>query len=236
MTSTGDLDIVDQNASDTGFTIPHYYTLNDVLGNPLQRVGEFSDAAIANLRVGGANIQQLTANFLQATTANITHLAVNDMTIAGQSLQDYVTSIVNNAISNSQFLMSNGQTIISPLASIDNVQTNFISPLAQNSQIGLKLDNSQLSVLNGNTASSSAVAVIDNQGNASFSGQLSSNSLNTGDATISGTLHAGKILADDIEGLNVSAATVSAQYITNVTNVYNSTPSASDSKIVSRSC
>jgi hypothetical protein len=52
--------------------------------------------------------------------------------------------------------------------------------------------------------------------------------LNTGDATISGTLHAGKILASDIVGLNIQASTVSAQYITNVTNIY-SPPSTSSS-------
>ena len=46
MTDTGDLSLNDQNASDTGFTVPHYFTLNDALGNPLQRVGEFSDAAM----------------------------------------------------------------------------------------------------------------------------------------------------------------------------------------------
>ena len=84
-----------------------------------------------------------------------------------------------------------------------------------------------MSVLNTNSASGSAVATIDNLGNASFSGQLTSNSLSTGDATISGTLHAGRILASDIVGLHIQAATISAQYITNnITNVYNSTPSA----------
>jgi len=80
--------------------------------------------------------------------------------------------------------------------------------LADNSNVSVKLDNSKFQILNTKYSTGSAVATIDNQGNASFSGQLSSSSLNTGDATISGTLHAGRILADDIVGLHIQAATV----------------------------
>ena len=217
LTTTGDLNLVDQNAADTGYTVPHYFTLNDALGNPVNRVGEFSDAAIANLRVGLVNAQQVTTNALNVATENIT--------INGQNIRDYIASIVSEQLANYQNLTSN--SVISPIASVDEIHTNFVSPIDNNAQIGLKLDNNKLSVLNGNSASSSAVATIDNQGNATFSGQLSSNSLNTNEATISGTLHAGKIIADQIEGLNVQASTVSAQYITNVTNVYNSTGSSS---------
>jgi site-specific recombinase XerD len=221
LTSTGDLNLVDQNVADTGFTVPHYFTLNDALGNPIDRVGAFAELAVANLRAGFISAKQITTNSLSVATENVT--------INGQSLKDYITSIVADAISNSQFLISNGQTVISPLASIDNLKTNLISPLADNPSIALKLESDKLSVLSSNSASGSAVATIDNQGNASFSGQLSASSGQFGEATVSGTLRAGKIIADQIEGLNVTASTVSAQYITNVTNVYNSTPSASGS-------
>jgi hypothetical protein len=221
LTDTGNLNLVDNTATaDAKFTIPHYFTLNDVLGNPLQRVGEFSDAAIANLRAGIVNAQQVTTNALSVATENVT--------IGGQSLRNYIASIVSEII-NQQSLINN-QGFISPIASADEIHTNFISPLADDSNIAVSLHNSKFMILNSNNATGSAVATIDNQGNASFSGQLSSNSLNTNDATISGTLHAGRILASDIEGLNVTAATVSAQYITNVTNnIYNSTASAGTS-------
>jgi hypothetical protein len=214
LTSTGDLNLVDQTATDSAFTIPHYFTLNDALGNPISRVGAFSDAVIANLRVGLVSAQQISTNSLSVATENVT--------IGGQSLRSYITSIVSDAISNSQFLISNGQTVISPLASVDNLKTNLISPLADNSNISVKLDNSKFQILNTKYASGSAVASIDNLGNATFSGQLSAASGQFGDATISGTLHAGKILASDIVGL----ASNSATYVTNVTNVYNSTPAA----------
>ena len=205
MTDTGDLSLNDQNASDTGFTVPHYYSLNDALGNPLQRVGEFSDAAIANLKVGLVNAQQVTTNALSVTTENIT--------INGQNIRDYITGIVQGIIN------STSNNVVSPIASADEIHTNFVSPVDNTSNIALDLGDSKLTIRNGQNASSSAVVVIDNQGNASFSGQLSSNSLNTNEATISGTLHVGKIIADQIVGASNSAS------VTNVTNIYNSTPS-----------
>jgi hypothetical protein len=44
------------------------------------------------------------------------------------------------------------------------------------------------------------VAIIDNHGNASFSGQLTATSGQFNDATVSGTLHVGKLIADEIGG------------------------------------
>jgi hypothetical protein len=210
LTSSGNLNLVDQTTADTNYTVPHYYTLNDTLGNPLQRVGEFSAAAIANLRVGLVNAQQITTNALSVATDNIT--------INGQNLKDYITGIVTGIIN------STNNNVVSPIASVDEMHTNFISPIDSTANIALKLENNQLSVLNGNTASSSAVATIDNQGNASFSGQLTSTSLTTNEATVSGTLHVGNLVADQING-----ASASATYVTNVTNIYNSSGSASNS-------
>jgi hypothetical protein len=229
LTSSGDLNLVDQQLSNEtislqgdaleaqgGFTVPHYYTLNDALGNPIARVGEFSDAAIANLRAGGIYAQQITTNALSVTTENIT--------INGQNIRDYIAGIVTSIIN------STNNNLVSPIASADEIHTNFISPVDNSSNIGLKFDNSKLSILNGNSASSSAVSSFDNAGNATFSGQLSSNSLNTNDASISGTLHVGKIIADQIEGLstmNNQPSTASSTYVTN--NYYNSTSSATNS-------
>jgi len=187
------------------------YALSDSLNNIVKIAQSYSDLLVANIQAGLVSAQKITTNSLAVATENIT--------INGQNIRDYIASIVQSVLDGTN------NNVISPIASIDELHTNFISPVGNNAQIGLKLDNNKLSVLNGNTASASAVAVIDNQGNASFSGQLTSNSLNTNDATISGTLHAGKILADDIVGLHIQAATVSAQYITNITNVYGASDS-----------
>jgi hypothetical protein len=170
---------------------------------------------------------------------NMKDFVINVATNSAAIVTDSTGNIVNRAevlagavIGNLQVGMANIQqltsdNIISPLASIDTLHTNFISPVDNSSNIALDLGNSQLTIRNGQTASSSAVAVIDNQGNATFSGTLAargvqSSELNVyNDATISGTLHVGKVIADEIVG-----ATSSATYVTNVTNIYNSTQSA----------
>jgi len=71
-----------------------------------------------------------------------------------------------------------------------------------------------------------AVAGIDDRGNASFSGKLSSSTIATNDvytdglqagsASISGTLHAGNIIADSITGLD---AKISNLYSSNFVNL-----------------
>lgn len=111
------------------------------------------------------------------------------------------------------------EKIISPLAEVDRVRTNIISPLAQNASIAVHLEPAKLEIRNTKEASGSAVASIDASGNASFSGQLT-----TQEASIAGTLRATRIIADQIQG-----ATVSAQYITNVTNLYQNPQTASPS-------
>jgi len=214
LTSTGNLNIID-GTPNIPLDIQHTYTLSDPFGLPIGRVGAFAELAVANLKAGFISAQQISTNALSVATENVT--------IGGQNIRDYIASVVSDVIQNTKYLIPNTD-IISPIAEVDQLHTNIISPIGSDTTIALKFDNNKLSILNGNSASASAVASFDNQGNATFSGQLQSNSLQTGDATISGVLHAGKIIADQIEGLNIKAATVSADYITNVTNVYNSNP------------
>ena len=112
----------------------------------------------------------------------------------------------------------NSSQIISPIAKIDEIRTNIISPLASDSlRIHLSSENSKLIVEN---ASGSAVAIIDSSGNASFSGTLAANNLEVNnDATVAGTLRAKKILADSIEGLEAKVSTIAADYVRlNVSN------------------
>ncbi len=211
LTQTGDIFINDATPS-ADFTIPHYYTLSDTLGNPITRMGAFLELAVGNLRAGSVQAQQIFTNSLAVSTANIT--------VAGQSLSNYIISVVNNAISNGTIHQS-GNGIVSPVATL---QTGVISPLGDNPQIAIRLNNSGIEI--AKNASTSAVASIDNNGNATFSGQLNSQNLAVNsDATVSGTLHAHKIVADSIEGLQAAVGTLSAQNITNVTNIYFATPS-----------
>jgi hypothetical protein len=104
--------------------------------------------------------------------------------------------------------------------SINNtISTDFISPLSQDLVIKLASGSSKLEIQN---ASGSAVASIDNLGNANFNGKLTANQLLTNDATISGTLYAHTIRADQILGLNASSSSI-------VNNYYISTPSGTAS-------
>ena len=168
----------------------------------------------------------VTASFGELTTNSLA-IATENFSIAGQSIQDFIVSVVNNAISNGTIQQFNNGGLISPIASIDEVHTNLISPLAEDSHIAVKLDDTKFQILNTKYSTGSAVASFDNLGNATFSGILSSRGLEVkDDASISGTLRARRIIADQIEGLNIKASTVSANYITNITNVYNSSNSA----------
>jgi|GEM_PF-1069582 len=209
LTTTGDIAIAPASPS-ADFIVPTYYSLSDVLGNPITRMGTFLELAVGNLRAGSVQAQQTITNTLAVTTGNVS--------IAGQSLHDYIAGIVNQVLA--------GQTTpLSPIAEVNQLHTNLISPLASSSAIALDLsNNSRIDVKN--TFSQQTVASIDNNGNATFSGQLNAQNLAVnGDATVSGTLYANNIKANSIEGLQEVVGTLSAQNITNVTNIYFATPS-----------
>ncbi|MBI3985061.1 MAG: site-specific integrase [Candidatus Levybacteria bacterium] len=197
--NNGNLSIVDNAiATDSAYTIPHYYTLNDALGNPIDRIGAFGEIIVAKLTAGFISAQQISTNSLTVATENIS--------IAGQNIRDYIAQIVSEQLSN---------TTLSPIASVDEIHTNFISPVGGEKEIGIKVEKDKVSIVNGTSATHSAVAVFDNLGNATLSGTLTSNRINTQDASVSGVLRARRIIADQIEGLDVKASTVSANYITN---------------------
>lgn len=134
-----------------------------------------------------------------------------------QPLKDYIASLVAQTINN---LPLPSAPIVSPLAKVDQIATNVISPLADNSTVALQFAKDKVQILNTQTATASAVATIDNQGNASFAGDLAAR-----DASLSGTLRVKKIIADEIEGS--TPASPAANYITNITNVYNAIASPS---------
>ncbi|MDE2026275.1 MAG: tail fiber domain-containing protein, partial [Patescibacteria group bacterium] len=195
VTDSGNLSLVPNSDGNNDFSVV------DPLGEVLTSFGAFSKIFVGNI----------TAGVIRSET-----IMAKNVNIAGQSLQDYITGIVN------QVLASKNTNILSPIAQVDEVHTNIISPLAQNPQIAIALNDNSIEIRKN--ASGSAVAIIDNSGNASFSGVLSSNNLAVnGFATVSGTLYVHRIKADDIEG---PLSTNSAQYITNITNNYYATPAA----------
>lgn len=159
----------------------------------------------------GVNYPNMTA--LLARAVQELNAKLESSTIAGQFLRDYISSVVNEVVSNKL-------QVINPLASVDKIHTNVISPLAQDSEIAITLDDSKINIRESSVSDSVVVASIDNQGNATFSGTLSSKdasvsgelatenltansvyteSLEARSATVSGTLYADKIIANNIE-------------------------------------
>ena len=128
---------------------------------------ELGKIIVETATILSANIVELSTDSLVVTSENIT--------IAGINIRDYIYSIVEQRISNKQIAIS------SPILEADQIKPSSGKDIA----IILPENDSKLIIEN---ASSSAVAYIDEQGNASFSGNLSSNSLQTNDASISGTL------------------------------------------------
>ena len=192
------------------------------LGNDLQVgfIAEEVEKVIPELvsydsqgRPSGVNYPNMTALLTHAIQELAQRLdATSDsVTIAGQSLRDYITSTVKTMLDTEYSILNTGQAIVSPLASIDQIHTNVISPLASDSKIALDLRNSKFEIRNSASASESAVvASIDNAGNATFSGTLSSNqasisgqlaaeNVTANTASVSGTLYADKIIANNIE-------------------------------------
>lgn len=184
MTTTGDLAIVLLNDGQ--------YRVENQQGNIVTRFGVFAKGIFAELSVG----------IIQAKEASFESLSVatEQMTIAGKSLRAYIEDVTNTTLADE--LKAQARNIAAK-----RVKTNLISPLSSDSEIAIELGNSQLTIRNANSATGSAVASIDNQGNATFSG----------------TLRADRIVANSIDGLDAKLATLAATASPsgNVTNVYN---------------
>lgn len=211
--------------------------------------GGFADAVIARLTAGIVKTQQLvvsgTATFLgtiQAASLNVTGaiqaqsltastIAVNNLSIGGQAINDYISAIVDNLLNTKYNIQNTG--IVSPVATINHLNTGVISPLAD--------DASQTVSIEGNVAikkTASSSGNLSVEGNASVSGQLTASdarldSINARQASIAGTLRAGHIIADTIDGLdarisslaadavNAHSITASNAAIANIYNIYN---------------
>jgi site-specific recombinase XerD len=171
------------------------YSVSNSDNEDFTNIAGFWKVVAGNIKAGLINAGDAVVNTLIVTSDSII--------INGQSLRDYIVSVVNDSgIGNSQ--------IISPVVNATQISTNIISPLSSPTLI-VKLTTPSGSLIIEN-ASSSAVARIDDQGNASFSGRLSASSGQFTDASISGTLRAKNIIAESIEGLDarISSLTTDA--------------------------
>ncbi len=166
------------------------YSISNSKDEALNNIGGFFEIVAANIKAGLVNASEIIANTLIVTSDSII--------VNGQNLKDYIVSAVNES-----GIMNQELRIISPVIRTDQIATNVISPLGESLIVRLatpsaEIHNSEFIIQN---SSGSAVAKIDDQGNASFSGQLSASSAQFQDASISGTLRTDRIIANNIEGL-----------------------------------
>ncbi len=203
--SLDELNITAKTDSNGNVIVPHIYNVANALGTPVNAVSSFASSVIGNLRAGGIKAEEVTTNTLAVATDSVS--------IAGTSLQSYIISTVQSAVNAGQIAVGaiNGQPIVSPLASIDEIHTNTISPLASSDidikgNINIKDANGQTKAkitTNGDvTAQNATLSGTLAANNASVSGNLSSNTIQTTDATVSGTLYANNINANSITGLD----------------------------------
>lgn len=179
------------------------YSISNSKNETLTNVGGFFEIAAANIKAGLINTSEVITSSLIVTSDN---LIVN-----GQSLKDYIVSVVNQ------------KTIVSPIQT-NEISTNIISPLGESLIVRLatpsaEIQNPELIIQN---SSGSAVASIDSTGkidaNAISVNQASiSGNLNASDASISGILRARSIIAESIEGfIDIASFSAELAYVPNL--------------------
>jgi hypothetical protein len=142
--------------------------VDDRTGKTVNTIGAFAEAVAASVRAGTLRAQE---GFVGA-------LSVENLTIAGQSLQDYILSVVESV---------RPAPVVSPVSDIENLKTSVISPLTDDGILTVQLTE----------ASGSALVIKNNFGQSVASFDVG------GNATLAGTLTADKIRAREIEGLSV---------------------------------
>jgi cytoskeletal protein CcmA (bactofilin family) len=165
------------------------------------QIASLSDLVAANIKAGFVSAEKISTNQLAVVT--------DQFSINGQSIRDFIIETIQNAGFN------NNTNLVAPIASIDKVYTNALSPLPSG--------NGSITV-DGNLAVSGS-ATISGQlaaSSASISGTLAATKVEGEDGIFNGTLRAKNIIADNIEGLSATIATLAAHTVTNITNVYQS--------------
>ncbi len=212
-TGTGEADPMDSFFASLSIQFNNgMFTILDGFGNLVHRVDGFSNLIAANLEAGFIHARNLAADTFSAgsaslgnATANTFAVAANTITIGGQDIRQFIIDTVTAA--------GFGQnTIISPLAEVETIKTNTIRSLTEGGDINVK---GKLITESDRSATDSSVVSLDVRGSATISGSLATNSIQTNDATIAGTLRAGNLIADNIQGLEDKISSVASQFVNN---------------------
>ncbi len=176
-------------------------------GSIMQRVAAFAQIVSAKLSVGLLNAKEGTFDTLAIVT--------DQLTVNGSTLRDYIVSVIE------ALPFKNTTSVTTPKLVATDIETQYISPLSDDSEITLEFKKSEIAIRSNKAGTDKIVANFDADGNATFSGTLAAK-----DANINGTLRAGRIIADDIAGLDSKIATLAAVFQNNQAT-QNATESAS---------
>lgn len=208
------------------------YLIQDTAGQLVQRIGAFSELVAARIKAGLIEAENVIVNnFLIAKNISTQTLSVtsDSVNIAGKSLKEFIVETVDES-----GVLKN--ELNSPIARSEQISTDIISPLVSNSvsingKLVIKSPSDGIATSSANAGTRNDV-VLEVQGSARFagdiesrrasiSGELIADRLQTtavdsrqltvdGEASISGTLRANKIIANSIEGLDERIASVAA--------------------------
>jgi site-specific recombinase XerD len=178
----------------------------------LTNIGNYARIITGSIKTGLLETESTVVHgTLAAGTIVTDKLAItsDSLLINGKTLKQYIASILPPS------------DFTSPHANAQEVSTEYVSPIASSSDISLRLDNSKISI-GPRDASKSADISFDANGNASFSGTLTSQNATVSgnlaattasfnNTSISGTLTAGSIRANSIEGFDDKVATIASR-------------------------
>ncbi|MCX6782986.1 MAG: hypothetical protein NTZ20_03255, partial [Candidatus Levybacteria bacterium] len=190
-----DADIIDiTKSSSPGFILNDGKELH-----AMTKSGNFTDEELLN--INNLQIIKYESRYdLRTKSGEIIHEVASYSEIVVANLRAGLINareIIAKSITTGQLTVS--KEIISPIAEIDRIHTNLISPLSSDNIVV----DGKLVIANKENVSDNEI-ILEVQGNAS----------------ISGVLRAGKIIADEIIGLDAKIATLAGKNITNITNIY----------------
>ena len=185
LTSTGDLiltnSIPQEASSPATLSLPEVptYTLTDSLGKIITNIAAYSEAVIANLKVG---------------SIKATNIYTDGLVVMGKSLSQFIDERISLTLQSNE--------LISPLVEADQVITNTLTT----SLIKPQPDSDLILSLNNQSATTPAqllitdsqdqtIASLDSAGNATLSGELTATSAKFD------SLEVGSLKANQIEGL-----------------------------------
>lgn len=171
----------------------------------VSEIVSFASATIGRIKTSLLEAQDI----IVSGTIAARHIVVEQLDVTsdnirvnGLSLADYIASVLPN------------DDFTPDVVTAGDIKSNFISPLAEDSNIAVSLTDSTFEILDSNEATGSAVATIDTEGNAIFAGDIQasdasfSGSISVQDASIAGTLSVDTVRAGTIEGLDDKIASV----------------------------